>query len=681
MRRIAIDVGGTFTDAVLFDDRTNQFQMAKAFSSHDAFGYAMDELLDGFRADQPIEGCIIGGTQVINMIVERKGAKTAFVTTAGFGDLLEIRRGSRSSLYNLQFRKLKSLVSRHLCFEVHERLDAKGKVIALPSIADLDRIVEVLRVEDVEAVAIQFLHSYVNPAHENLCAKYLQDRLPRLAVTASSDIIREWREYERASTAVLNAYVQPAMRTQLSNLRHSVEKKHPNCSVLAVQSNGGTAAAAWVENFPINLIESGPSAGINYCKMIGEMLGIRDLIYLDVGGTTAKCSLLRDCEPSLARDYRVCADSNSDGYPVKIPITDIVEIGTGGGSVAHISKSGVLQVGPRSAGAYPGPACFGRGGEEATLTDAYLETGIIDSTSFAGGALSLDVGRAEKAIWRLARDFGLSTRETASGIIQIANAAMTNALRLVSVRRGYDPRNFVLFACGGGGPLHAATLAAEIGIDHVIVPPYPGYASAWGMMATPAKRDFIQTRLTKTEGLSSGDLLKWFAALELEAKKYFLEQAPGRVAELSIERFLSIRYAGQQNEVDVPFLLDRDTVESLIRKFEELHEQFFSFKTDHRDFEVVTCRLKATLPVINPQIRSLRVGGASGSEALICERRVDLGGFGSHSLRVFGRNVLAPDFEVAGPAIVEEDSATTVILPGQRLKVDQFGVLHIFSSL
>lgn len=677
MRRLGIDVGGTFTDAVVFDEASGECRMSKVFSVKAKPTSPQGHLLRSLDISGRIDTCVMGGTQVINMILERKGAKTAFITTYGFGDILEIRRGNRPSLYNLKFRKQASLVPRHLCFEVHERLSADGSVIAPLALADLDRVVEALRLNGVEAVAIQFLHSYVNPSHEILCASYIKERMPDIAVSISSDMIREWREYERASTTVLNAFVQPAMSSQLSAMSQSVRALNPSCSVLAVQSNGGMADVEWIKNFPINLIESGPAAGTNYCKMIAEMIGVDDLIYLDVGGTTAKCSLLRKREITLARDYRVGASPDTDGYPVRIPIVDIVEIGTGGGSIAHLNALGSLQVGPQSAGAEPGPACYGRGGSEPTLTDAYLVTGVIDPKRFAGGTLTLSVDKAQRALARLAADLDLSVKDTASGIIRIANLAMTNALRLVSVRRGHDPRNFVLFACGGGGPMHAATLAKEVGINHIIIPPHPGYASAWGMMTTEPRRDFIRTLLQKLTPTSLEGVTQIFSSLEQEARDFFSHQKFARDQDLVLQHFLGMRYAGQQNEMSVPFTSGLDTLQALARKFADAHEQRFAFRADHRDFELVNYRLAATLPVAKPKLRKLAVSQAKLGDLAKRERQADLGSFGTHMCRVFERSELPVDFEVGGPAIVQESSATTVVLPGQRLRVDKLGILHI----
>lgn len=677
MWRLAIDVGGTFTDAVAFNEASGECLMSKVFSLKERSASPQDQILRDLDVQGKFDSCVIGGTQVINMILERKGAKTAFITTYGFGDILEIRRGNRPSLYNLKFRKQASLVPRHLCFEVRERISAEGKVIAPLAIADLDRIVEALRLSGVESVAILFLHSYANPSHEVLCASYIKERVPDIAVSISSNMIREWREYERASTTVLNAFVQPSMNKQLTEMSQSMTAHNPGCATMAVQSSGGIANVAWVKDFPINLIESGPAAGANYCKMIAEMIGIDDLIYLDVGGTTAKCTLLRKRETALARDYRVGASSTTDGYPVRIPIIDIVEIGTGGGSIAHLNALGALQVGPQSAGAEPGPACYGRGGSEPTLTDAYLMTGIIDPKRFAGGTLTLRADKAQHALAGLATDLGLTVKDTASGIIRIANLAMTNALRVVSVRRGHDPRNFVLFACGGGGPMHAAALAKEVGINHIIVPPNPGYASAWGMMATEPRQDFVRTFLQKLSAASLESVTRIFACLEQEARAFFAKQDLVEDYELAFQHFLEVRYTGQQNEVSVPFTAGVDTLHTLARKFEEAHEQRFAFRTDHRDFEVVNYRLTATAPLAKPGLRKLGAPQKGLDDLTRQERLADLGAYGTQMCRIFERNELPVDFEVGGPAIIQESSATTVVLPGQRLRVDRFGILHI----
>ena len=500
MGRLATDIGGTFTDLVHFDEETGALSVAKALSTPDDLTRGVLDTIDQAGLDAgAVDYFVHGGTTVINAITERTGARTALVTTEGFRDVLEIARGNRPDLYNLRYRKEVPFVPRRLRFEVRERIDARGRVKVPLHVEDLDRVIEVCRAEGVEAIAIQYLHSYAAPAHEEETAAYLRQRLNGVAVTASHEITREWREYERANTAVLNAYVQPIVQRYFDTLEAGLDALSLACPMMAMQSNGGTTSFGWAREHPITLLESGPAAGVNGAALIGRLCDEPNVIYLDIGGTTAKCSTIEDGEPKVTTDYRLEATRIRYGYPVRVPVIDIVEIGAGGGSIAWFDEGGTLCVGPRSAGADPGPASYGRGGTEPTVTDAKLITGVLNPANFAGGRLALDVGLARAAMGKVADGLGCSVDEAAVAVIRLVDANMINALKLVSIQRGHDPRDFALMVGGGGGAMHGASLGRELGVKEIAVPRFPGLFSAWGMLATAPRRDFMLTALRRAE--------------------------------------------------------------------------------------------------------------------------------------------------------------------------------------
>ena len=407
MGRLATDIGGTFTDLVFFDDATGRLDIAKSLTTPSDLTQGLIDAIgqSGVRAAD-VDYFVHGGTTVINAITERKGATTALVTTAGFRDILEIARGNRPDLYNLRFVKEQPFVPRALRFEVRERVDARGEVIVPIHLEDLDAVADACRREGVEAIAILFLHSYVAPEHESRCAAYLAERLPGVQITASHEITREWREYERSNTAVLNAYVQPIIQKYFDRLERRLSDLGYDCPLFAMQSNGGTASFQWAKQHPITLIESGPAAGVNGAVLISKLCDEPNVIYLDIGGTTAKCSTIQNYEAAITTEYKLEWTRTSFGYPVRTPVVDIVEIGAGGGSIAWFDAAGLLRVGPMSAGGDPGPACYDRGGTEPTVTDAKLATGIINPDNFAAGQFRLDVGRARAAMRTIADRLG-----------------------------------------------------------------------------------------------------------------------------------------------------------------------------------------------------------------------------------------------------------------------------------
>jgi N-methylhydantoinase A len=677
--RVAVDIGGTFTDLVVFDEARGETFEAKASTTPADFAQGvMDAIRAGEVAPEAIGYLVHGTTVVINAITQRTGVTTALVTTAGFRDALAIGRGNRPDMYNLKFHKPEPLVPRRLRFDVRERVAADGTVRTPIHLCDLDLVVEACRTQGVEAIAICFLHAYAHPEHERQAARYLRDRMPGVAISVSSELTKEWREYERSSTTVLNAYVQPILDRYLDHLERDLRGRGVPGQLFAMLSNGGTAAFASARRQPIQLVESGPAGGIFGAALVGEQIGEPNVISLDVGGTTAKCSLIEGGEVKIAGDYRLEWTPRSPGYPVRVPVVDIVEIGAGGGSVAWFDEGGALRVGPRSAGAEPGPACYGRGGTEPTVTDAMLIAGVIDPASFLGGRLEVDVELARRAYEPIAARLGVSVAAAAAGVIRLVNEATIDALKLVSVRRGYDPRDFSLVAFGGGGPMHAAALAAALGVKRVVIPPFPGTFSAWGMLTSPPRVDLTRTRVTRLDAVEANALEEVFLELEAEATARLIEQGFSSCQIAGHRRAADMRYHGQEHTVRVPVVAGETDVAVLAEAFHALHRRSYTFALVGTPVEIVNFRTISTIDMARPMMRRVGLDGkGAGGKVETRRRRVDFGDGARHETAVFVRSALFPGFAADGPAVVEEASATTLVLPGQRFEVDRFGNLVI----
>ena len=681
MGQMATDIGGTFTDLVFFDDFTGGLKTAKSLTTPADLTKGLVNTIGHSGVDsRNVDIFVHGGTTVINAITERKGVKTALVTTAGFRDVLEIARGNRPDLYNLRFIKETPFVPRALRFEVRERVGANGKVIVPIHLEDLDQIAETCARERVEAVAILFLHSYVAPNHEAQCAAYLAERLPGIPITPSHTITREWREYERANTTVLSSYVQPIIMRYLDRLESQLNDLQYDCPLFAMQSNGGTASFESAKRHPITLIKSGPAAGVNGAALISKLCKEPNVIYLDIGGTTAKCSTIQNYQVKITTEYKLEWTRLNFGYPVRCPVVDIVEIGAGGGSIAWFNPAGLLQVGPVSAGGDPGPACYGLGGTEPTVTDAKLLTGVINPDSFAGGQFRLNAKEAEHAMQKIARRLNCSVEEAAVSVIRMVDANMINALKLVSIQRGHDPREFSLVVGGGGGPMHAAQLARELGVKEVIVPLYPGLFSAWGMLATEQRRDFVRSRLSLLRDTSMAEVARIFAELEAEAVDYFAAEEGSSTDRLVMSMSCDLRYFGQEHTVTVPVDLNGSSRDNVLADFHDMHEKTYTFRLADTEVEFVTYRLKAEARVPRPEIEPLSAEGRSADDARKPSRRVNFGEAGDYETEIFDRDLLPPGFAASGPMVIEEPTSTTIVLPGQKIRVDKFGFLRITES-
>ncbi len=669
--KLATDIGGTFTDLVYLDETTGDYFLAKSLSTPPHFSQGIMDAIHKSGLDPAgVTGFVHGATVVINALTERKGAKTALVTTEGCRDVLEIGRANRPDIYNMRFRKQPPFVPRELRFEVVERMNYKGEIVTELELSTVDAVAIQIEAEGCDAVAVCLLHSYANPEHELNVAARLREHLPHVLVTASAEITREWREYERTSTAVLNAYVQPVAASYLRQLEASLKDEGIEAPVDIMKSNGGTSSLDFVVEQPIHLVESGPVGGVIGAAALGKVIDEPNLITIDIGGTTAKCSLIENGDYKITTEYRIERDDRSAGYPIKAPVVDIVEIGAGGGSIAWIDAGGALKIGPRSAGASPGPASYGLGGTEPTVTDANLIAGRINPDYFLGGELKLDVEKARAAFQPIAKALGISVEEASIGVIRLANANMINALKLVSVRRGYDPREFALIAFGGGGSMHAIALAGELRIGKVIIPVAPGHFSAFGMLMSNAMQDYLLTALTASVDESSERVETTFASLESQAIDFFVA-AGFEHGQIELVRSLDMRYNGQEHTVRVRANERAIDFASLNDRFHAAHEKAYTFRLPS-GVEIVNFHVAAVVPTAKPALVEQPMSKGDPPRVKTT-RGVDFDAWGKLDSVVYERSDLYPGCKFHGPAIVEEPAASTVVPPGVGGTIDCIG--------
>ena len=697
--RIGVDIGGTFTDGTLVDSNSGRVTTSKVLSTpyDPASGFisAVQKLLDLDDSVKPeaVEHVVHATTVATNAIIEGKTAKTAFVTTEGFRDMLEIARQIRPSLYDLQFEKPAPLVPRQLCFEVPERLDAKGQVVTPLDEAALDEVIDRIAESGVEAVAVCLLHSYRNGDHEQRIGKAIAAKLPNVIISLSSEVVPEFREYLRASTTVINSSVAPIVRTYLASISKKLHALNITSELLVMQSSGGVYPAAAASENPVFMVESGPAAGAVAAASLGTALGYPNVISFDMGGTTAKASLIRNGQPNITKDYSVGgaaqngtgAFGGASGYPIRTPVVDLVEIGAGGGSIAWVDSGGALRVGPQSAGADPGPVCYGLGGEQPTITDANLVLGRLDPAYFAGGEMSLNLDAAREAIrTQCAEPLGLSVEEAAHGIVEIANTAMVNALRLVSVQRGHDPRDFMLVGFGGAGPAHAVRLAEQAGIPRVLIPQGPGTASALGLLVTDVRMEGSSTLIIRSDEIEHSRIASEFDRLEAAGREAHNVAASASGTPL-FERTIEMRYWGQSFELSVPApsssTIDQAWMNELTESFHDAHEMAYGFRAKDEPVELVNLRLTTIGKIVRPQMQKLKSIGTDVFVAFKGERPVyfaeNSGEKGVVQTPVYDRSKLPAGAVFEGPAIIEEPDCTTVIHPAWTVTVDEFGNLEI----
>jgi N-methylhydantoinase A len=675
---VAVDIGGTFTDLIGYDESTEKVYHAKSPSTPSDLTLGIFRCLQksGVSIREAIN-FVHGSTVAINTVIERKGARTALVVTKGTRDVYKIGRGNRPEAYNIFFKRPDPLVPRHLTFEVEERLLASGEVLTPFNLSQARTVAENVAKSGVEAVAVCFLHSWANPHHEVEMGRLFTAYQPGPYISLSHEILREYGEYERISTTVLNAYIGPRVNKYVDDLEQLLAEHDFGGSLLIMQSNGGVMSPATAKLTPVATLESGPVGGFIAASRVGKALGFGNVIALDMGGTTAKTNLIKDGEPQLAHGYYI--GGYARGLPMMLPIIDTVEIGAGGGSIAWVDDVGILKVGPHSAGAEPGPICYGRGGTEPTITDANLVLGRLSPRDFLGGEMPLDTERAKKGIIEsIASQLALSDIEVALAITKIAVMNMSLAVRGISVERGYDPRDFAMVAFGGAGALHAVEVARELHIPTVIVPNYPGQFSALGMLMADIQHDYVQTyynALAEADFSSMRTICDELIQLGRGTLKN--ENVPDEA--MVFQRFLDMRYSGQEFSIPVPIpadYIDRSDAEAIGKAFNEFHERRYGYYTADQPMEIVNVRISAIgkrkqlqLPPLefsqreDPQIGRRKVYLNEGTNAVECP--------------VYTREKLAPGYEVIGPAIIQEYACTTVLFPGDKATIAESGELLI----
>jgi N-methylhydantoinase A len=673
--RAAVDIGGTFTDVVAFDDETGDLMLGKLLSTpHDLIEGVVEGIDAAGVSATDIALLVHGSTVVVNALIERNGARTALVTTTGFRDVYEIGRINRPDAFNLSFTKHRPLIPREMIFEVSERLRADGTVTTPLDEDGARAIAQQLARLDVEAVAVIFLHAYRNPCHEQRVGEILREELPGCYVTLSHEITREYREYERTSTVAANAFVGPLVSDYLERLRDRIR-----VPLAIMQSNGGVSDVAAASRQCVQMLESGPAGGVVGAIALCRALGYRDAIAFDMGGTTAKSAVIRDLTFPLASDYFL--GGYHTGLPIRIPCLDIVEVGTGGGSVAWLDDAGGVHVGPRSAGADPGPACYGRGGTRPTITDAAVVLGHLSAYGNLAGGLRLDGEAADRAIRELAESLGMETVSAAAGVIAIGAAAMANSVRAVTTERGLDPRDFALVAYGGNGPLHVSLIARELAIKRVVIPPVPAVFSALGMLMADARRDVVQTGVQTLEPQMAYALEATCQQLQVACERDLLA---GEVKFRDVEfvRAADMRYVGQEHTVTVTLpALDAGpaSIAKLKEEFDAVHQQRYSHSAPEEPAQIVSLRVSAIGRLTKPDLTKIAEGTStpppyarSGTREVIFEPAD-----GAVQTPVYTRAKLLARNRIEGAAIIEEPTTTTLLRPGDTLEVDNFGNLLV----
>lgn len=677
--RLGIDVGGTFTDLTLLSDDGRMHVFKTPSRPADIAEGCLDAVRSLLAQSHIAPGDIAywghGSTVATNAVVERKGARTALLTTDGFRDVLEIRRQLKPDRYDLHQLKPEPLVPRELRFEVGERTLWDGTVHRALEQSHLEELVDRLRGLEIEAIAICLLHAYANPAHETRLRTFLQPRLPKAYISASHEVLPEFREYPRFATTVTNAYVGPVMERYLERFDLGGRELGIRTPLSIFQSNGGIVSASAAARLPVRVLYSGPAAGVQGAMHVAHAAGYPSVITFDMGGTSCDVCLVDDGRALLTDEREL------GGFPVRTAMIDVHSIGAGGGSVAWIDHGGFLRVGPESAGAEPGPACYGRGGDQATVTDANLVLGRLNPTTLLGGRLKIHADRAHQALSSLAGQLDMPVERAALGILDVVNSHMIGAIRVVTVERGYDYRNFALMAFGGAGPLHAAEVAQEMGIKTVLIPSVPGLLCALGLLLADYRNDFTQTRITAATSQHWNNIHETFVALENQARAWAARhQLPS--AEPDFLRSVQMRYVGQSYHllVQTPMISDASDIERLLQSFHRAHTRLYGYAQPHASAEIVDFRVTLTIPVPRPSgplswpwVQKGGIKEAYQGERLIWfkEQRQPMGA------PVYRRELLPAGCSLRGPAVVEQLDSTTLLPPEMEAVVDDNGTIRV----
>ena len=681
--RLAVDIGGTFTDFVLETPTrrltakvlTTPAQPERAVLEGTAQILAHAKLSPG-----ALDLVVHGTTLATNAIIERKGAKVAFLTTEGFRDVLAMGTESRYDQYDLQIDLPEPLVPRRLRLSVRERLDRAGRMLVPLDEEGVRALIPLLRAEQVEAVAVGFLHAFIDPRHERRVREILHEAWPDLPVSLSSEVSPEMREYERFSTTVANAYVQPLMDRYLARLEEGLRAIGVRAPLLLMLSSGGLCSVETARRFPVRLVESGPAGGALFAAAIARQAGLKRVLSYDMGGTTAKVCLIEDFRPHTARAFevaRVGRFKKGSGLPLRIPVVEMVEIGAGGGSIARVDSLGRIAVGPDSAGADPGPACYGRGGDRPTVTDANLLLGRYDPNRFAGGRLALHLDRAEAAMARdVAIRHGIDVATAAAGVVEIVDEAMANAARVHAIEAGTTLEGRTLIAFGGGGPVHAARVAEKIGIDEALVPPGAGVGSAIGFLRAPVAYEVVRSLYQRLASLDVARINALFADMRAEAEAIVAQGAPGRAAEE--QRLAYMRYVGQGHEIAVALParpLAPDDLAMIRTAYDRAYANTYDRPVPGTDVEILAFALRLAAPADLPPPLSAAMSQAAAKPMTRPVRDTASGLVEAWSIH--DRSALAAGTAIAGPAIIAEDETSTLVPPGWRARIDEHGFIRL----
>jgi N-methylhydantoinase A len=694
--RIGVDIGGTFTDIAVIDEASGRIGVSKVPTTAADLTAGVIAALESAMTRYGVAAADVGllshaTTVVTNAILEEKGVRAAIVTTRGFRDVLELRRSARANLYDLFQDAPATLIPRRRRFEITERIGADGTVVTPLAENEIDGLIAALAAARVESIAVALLFSFLNPEHERRLARHLRTALPHVPIYLSCEVLPEIKEFERSSTTAICAYVGPILAAYLRRLGEITRGRSlPPLHLMG--SNGGIVEAAEAIAMPAVAVESGPAAGVVAAALVARQTGRPDLLSFDMGGTTAKASLIRGGEYETTPDYEVGGGSSMSrwvtgtGHPIRVPVIDLAEVSAGGGSIAWVDRAGALRIGPRSAGADPGPVCYGRGGVEPTVTDANLLLGYLDKSSLLGGELPVDHASASAAIHkRLAEPLGLDARAAAAAVIAVVNHAMADVLKLVSVQRGHDPRDFVLAAFGGAGPLHAAALAAELGIAQVICPPVPGAFSALGLIATDLRRDYVQTLQAHAGKADPGAMARVieeaFAALEKEGAA-MLDRAAIAPAQRRFNRFVDARYGRQAYELLIPVRerpVDEAAVSEIEKTFHARHLATYGHDNRGEPVQIVSVRLAAIGAIAPLMIRERPA--VAGSVAVKAMRQLWFKETGAVEAAVYDRDRMPAGLTVPGPGVIESLDSTILVPPDWQAEMSEDGFVLLTMKL
>lgn len=669
--RVSADIGGTFTDFVFFDSMTGQYKAGKTLSTphnlSDAILKGISEQVEDFSQ---VDFFVHGTTAGLNAFLQRKGTNVALITTQGFKDVYEIGRGNRTEMYNMYFRKPKPLVERRNVFEVKERVLFDGTVESSLDRESVLKAAEEIKQKKFDSIAVCLINAYNNPVHEIEIKMILEEALPGKSVSLSHEVAREWREYERTSTVVLNAYIAPIVQKYLELLEGRLEEKGFEKTVYIMQSGGGVITSEIAKDCPIQTLLSGPVGGAIGNMSLCEMLGYKNLIGIDMGGTSYDVSMIVDGRPDVS------TETNLEGFPILTPMVNIYTIGAGGGSIAWIEGGG-LRVGPLSAGADPGPACYGNGGIEPTITDANVVLGRIDPYGFLGGNMVLDKGAAIKAVKKLADKLNLSIEEAAEGICNIADAKMADAIRQITVRKGIDPREFTMVAFGGAGPMHACLTAEELGILTILVPEMPGTFSAWGMHQSDIRQDAVRTFTSILDDMQIDGISEVYNQMIKEVSSILHQQNISK-EQSEYRKTADLRYVGQEHTLNVAFNtneIDANSLKQLRDGFDQLHYSIYGHNNPNDPVEIVNVRLTGLGKLKRVLKEKAEILVSTEPMPYKINQTIFYGK--KYESNIYDRRELLPGHKFMGPAIIEELTATTVVPPGYEVSVDGFNNLLI----